>query len=93
MCGPMVSVFLRLLEYHQHVIFLTTNHITRIDTAFKSRISVAIKYPDLDRDAREKIWLRFLAMAGVRIVDVACKGQAITKAELGKPAEKKLNGR
>ena len=81
--NAMVSVFLRLLEYHQQVIFLTTNHIERIDSAFKSRISVAIKYPELDKDARETIWTRFLKMAGVQILDNAVgESQSITKAEL-----------
>ena len=90
--NAMVSVFLRLLEYHQQVIFLTTNHITRIDPAFKSRISVAIKYPELDENARETIWARFLKMAGVQIHDTPGP-QSITKAELAELVKKKMNGR
>jgi AAA+ superfamily predicted ATPase len=91
--NAMVSVFLRLLEYHQQVIFLTTNHIARIDPAFKSRISVAIQYPELDTDAKETIWSRFLKMAGVQIVGTPIGGQSITKTELGELAGKKMNGR
>ena len=92
--NAMVSVFLRLLEYHQQVIFLTTNHIGRIDSAFKSRISVAIKYPELDKGARGTIWTRFLKMAGVKILDNANgEPQSITKAELGELVGKKMNGR
>jgi len=49
--NAMVSIFLRLLEYHHQVIFLTTNHITRLDSTFKSRIAVALKYPDLTSSA------------------------------------------
>jgi SpoVK/Ycf46/Vps4 family AAA+-type ATPase len=90
--NAMVSVFLRLLEYHQQVIFLTTNHITRIDPAFKSRISVAIKYPELDENARESIWTRFLEMAGVQIHDTPGP-QSFTKAELAELVKKKMNGR
>jgi SpoVK/Ycf46/Vps4 family AAA+-type ATPase len=60
-----VGVFLRLLEYHQRVMFSTTNRITTIDEAFKSRISVAIKYQDLEESARRAIWENFLVLAGV----------------------------
>jgi len=94
--NAMVSVFLRLLEYHQEVIFLTTNHITRLDAAFKSRIAVAIKYPELDSDARQEIWTRFLKMAKVEILEDILESNAqntISKAELGILVSKKMNGR
>src|SRR5436190_19846719 len=65
--NSMVSAFLSVLEYHQLVIFLTTNHITRLDVAFKSRVSVAIKYPDLDKKIQQEIWKRFLEISNVRI--------------------------
>jgi len=95
--NAMVSVFLRLLEYHQQVIFLTTNHISRLDAAFKSRIAVALKYPDLDESAREEIWGRFVNMAGVAVIEESthCEGNVsiITKLELRKLAAKELNGR
>jgi SpoVK/Ycf46/Vps4 family AAA+-type ATPase len=90
----MVSVLLRLLEYHQQVIFLTTNHITRIDPAVRSRIGAAIEYPDLNIDAREQIWTRFLEMGGVEISEDHTDGKnAIRKDELHKLATHKLNGR
>ncbi len=55
--NAMVGVFLRLLEYHQGVLFLTTNRAHNFDPAFFSRISVAIKYPDtLDESTRRQIW-------------------------------------
>jgi hypothetical protein len=38
---------LRLLEYHQGVLFLTTNRVKSFGDAFPSRISVALKYSDL----------------------------------------------
>ena len=46
--NAMVSAFLRVLEYLQEAVFLTTNHITRLDAAFKSKVSIPIKYPDVD---------------------------------------------
>jgi ATPase family associated with various cellular activities (AAA) len=96
--NTMVSVFLRLLEYHQLVIFLTTNHVSRIDEAFKSRISVAIKYPDLDENAQMEIWITFLKLANVPLSthENSTEGDAkgsITKAELRKLAQRSLNGR
>jgi len=54
--NAMVGVFLRLLEYHQGVLFLTTNRAHNFDPAFFSRISVAIKYPDMDVSTRKQIW-------------------------------------
>ncbi|CAG8680207.1 8283_t:CDS:10, partial [Rhizophagus irregularis] len=58
--NTLVSVFLRLLEYHQGILFLTTNRVKCFDAAFQSRISVALKYNDLNTDAREKVWRTFL---------------------------------
>jgi AAA+ superfamily predicted ATPase len=93
--NAMVSVLLRMLEYHQQVIFLTTNHITRIDMAVQSRISIAIEYPDLDVTAREGIWIRFLEMAGVEIHDDDHnRGRnSMSRSEVGQLAKKKFNGR
>jgi len=51
----MVGIFLRLLEYHQGVLFLTTNRVKSFDSAFHSRISVALKYPDLDVAQRQQV--------------------------------------
>ncbi|RGB42226.1 P-loop containing nucleoside triphosphate hydrolase protein [Rhizophagus diaphanus] len=58
--NALVSVFLRLLEYHQGILFLTTNRVKCFDEAFQSRISVALKYNELDINAREQVWLTFL---------------------------------
>ncbi|GBC06445.1 hypothetical protein RclHR1_06830013 [Rhizophagus clarus] len=58
--NALVSVFLRLLEYHQGILFLTTNRVKCFDDAFQSRISVALKYNDLDTNAREQVWRTFL---------------------------------
>ena len=94
--NAMVSIFLRLLEYHQLIIFLTTNHISRLDTAIKSRVAVAIKYPDLDRKAREEIWTRFLTRAGVQIIDdnyPVLGRAAVSKQELRTLSDIDLNGR
>lgn len=58
--NELVSIFLRELEYYKGIIFLTTNLFETIDTAFRSRVSLHLLFPALSRDAREKVWKRFL---------------------------------
>ncbi len=65
--NAMVSVFLRLLERHQGIMFLTTNRIDDFDPAFKSRISISIKFDDLDITSRHKIWTNLLHAANVTL--------------------------
>ena len=67
--NSLVSVFLRLLEYHQGVMFLTTNRVADFDPAFHSRISIAMHYGSLDQTAREKIWETLLSAAGICDID------------------------
>ncbi|KAI0195492.1 hypothetical protein F4808DRAFT_440382 [Astrocystis sublimbata] len=57
--NEIVSVFLRLLEYYTGILFLTTNRMSTIDSAFESRIDLIIPYEDLDEAARCKIWRTF----------------------------------
>jgi len=61
--NSMVGIFLRLLEYYQGILFLTTNRVKTIDPAFNSRISIKLYYDDLDADKREKIWIQLLEKA------------------------------
>jgi hypothetical protein len=63
--NAMVGVFLRLLEYHQGVLFLTTNRVKNFDQAFHSRISVALKYPDMSAVTRLQIWKNLLEASGL----------------------------
>jgi SpoVK/Ycf46/Vps4 family AAA+-type ATPase len=60
-----VSVFLRLTEYHQDVMFLTTNRVTEFDPAFYSRISVALKYDKLTPLNRRQVWQNLLSASGM----------------------------
>jgi len=63
----MVSIFLRLLERHQGVMFLTTNRNDEIDSAFKSRISIVIGYEQLNFDSRHTVWTNLLKAAGITL--------------------------
>lgn len=70
----MVSVFLRMLEYHSGVLFMTTNGLRACDPAFLSRFSVGLTYPDLSKEKRKNIWTSFLKLAGVGIQQKAIEG-------------------
>ena len=56
-------VFLRLLEYYQGVMFLTTNRISAFDAAFQSRIHLTINYPKLNLASKRHIWRTFVRPA------------------------------
>ena len=53
-------VFLRVLEYYQGIMFLTTNQIAQFDVAIPSRIHIALKYESLNKMQMEKIFRGFL---------------------------------
>ena len=58
--NELVSVLLRTLEYFDGVMFLTTNRVETIDSAFMSRIHLSIAYPHLLGESRREIWKTFL---------------------------------
>lgn len=68
--NAMVGVFLRLLEYHPGVLFLTTNRADNLDKAFYSRISVALHYHPLGSEERKIVWTNLLKVYGVEGIDV-----------------------
>ncbi len=67
--NAMVSVFLRLLERHQGVMFLTTNRMEHMDEAFRSRISAVVEYKALDKSKRHKVWNNLLNAASIKLSD------------------------
>ena len=83
MRNAMVSVFLRLLETYQGIMFLTTNRHDDFDPAFKSRISISIKYKDLDQESRAQVWTNLLKASGVDL----------TNKDIHELAIHELNGR
>ncbi|KAF6831645.1 hypothetical protein CMUS01_07262 [Colletotrichum musicola] len=54
--NALVSVFLRVLEYYEGILFLTTNRVGTFDEAFKSRIHMSLYYPPLNHIQTSKIW-------------------------------------
>lgn len=49
-----------MLEYYSGILILTTNRVATFDEAFKSRINLAIRYPNLDEVQRVEIWRNFI---------------------------------
>jgi AAA+ superfamily predicted ATPase len=83
-----LPVFLRLLEYYQGILILTTNRVNVFDPAIKSRIHLAIKYHPLTAEFRRDLWRVF--------VNSACSGTSpewLTDACLDRLAAEVLNGR
>lgn len=58
--NALVSIFLRLLEYFQGILFLTTNRVETFDEAFVSRIHLSLRYEELSSKARYRVWKLFL---------------------------------
>ncbi|KAF2239766.1 P-loop containing nucleoside triphosphate hydrolase protein [Viridothelium virens] len=88
--NSLVSVFLRILEYYDGILILTSNRVGIFDEAFKSRIQVALHYENLTRSTRKKIWQNFLDMLEEDEEDV---NYDEIKFHLDDLAGKELNGR
>ncbi|KAF8241487.1 P-loop containing nucleoside triphosphate hydrolase protein [Wilcoxina mikolae CBS 423.85] len=58
--NAIVSVFLRLIEYYQGILFLTTNLIEAFDEAIFNRVHLIIKFPNLEPATRQTIWRNLL---------------------------------
>ncbi|KAL4814507.1 P-loop containing nucleoside triphosphate hydrolase protein [Aspergillus spinulosporus] len=82
--NKLVSIFLRLLEYYEGILFLTTNRAEQIDPAFESRIHISIQYPELNEVSRRQIWSQFLSRPNTA---------QFSDKELDQLAKLKLNGR
>lgn len=54
--NAVVGVFLRVLEYFNGLLFLTTNRVDDIDEAIVSRCIAMIRFHPPARDDRRKIW-------------------------------------
>ncbi|KAH6988873.1 P-loop containing nucleoside triphosphate hydrolase protein [Ilyonectria sp. MPI-CAGE-AT-0026] len=89
--NALVSIFLRVLEYYDGILILTSNRVGTFDQAFKSRIQLALHYEKLSRDQRFKIWSNFFT----RLQDFG--GKDINLSDLydhiGELADYDMNGR
>ncbi|KAH9874750.1 hypothetical protein IAQ61_003940 [Plenodomus lingam] len=82
----LVATFLRLLEYYNGIMILTTNRMSNIDPAFESRIDITLNYDSLSETNRKQVWNNFLATMDPKEVD-------IDEYELSKLAKRDFNGR
>lgn len=57
--NALVSVFLRVLEYYEGILILTSNRVGTFDEAFRSRIQLSIHYKNLNAEDRALIWAKF----------------------------------
>jgi len=86
--NSLVAVFLRMMEYYEGILFLTTNRVDSFDRAFKSRVHLAIHFPKLDWSSRRQLWTMFLTRAAG--FDA---WQVPSDSSIDEFAEEDLNGR
>lgn len=65
--NAVVGVFLRVLEYFNGLLFLTTNRVDDIDEAIVSRCIALIKFNPPDAAARKKIWQVMVEQFGLSL--------------------------
>jgi SpoVK/Ycf46/Vps4 family AAA+-type ATPase len=58
--NAMVGVFLKILEYYEGVLLLTTNRVKSIDIAVESRIHLAVHFAPMTKDDQRKLFKIFL---------------------------------
>lgn len=68
--NAVVGVFLRVLEYFNGLLFLTTNRVNDIDEAIVSRCIALIRYHPPSLADRRKIWQVMCTQLGLQIDDV-----------------------
>jgi hypothetical protein len=67
--NAVVGVFLRVLEYFNGLLFLTTNRVDDIDEAIVSRCIALIKYHPPELQDRRKIWRVMVEQFGLDVSD------------------------
>ncbi|KAF2639508.1 hypothetical protein P280DRAFT_401901 [Massarina eburnea CBS 473.64] len=91
--NALVSVFLRMTEYYQGILFLTTNRVATFDEAFQSRIHMGIRYEDLSVRARKIIWQHYVGKVVEMAEGVGRGVVGFGDEEFDVLAAKVLNGR
>jgi SpoVK/Ycf46/Vps4 family AAA+-type ATPase len=88
--NALVSVFLRVLEYYDGILILTSNRVGTFDEAFRSRIQLALHYPSLGPQQRFRIWQTFVDRLDSMGEDIDI---ADLRDNLHTLKEERLNGR
>lgn len=88
--NALVSIFLRMLEYFQGILFLTTNRVETFDDAFQSRIHIALRYGELSPKAKKSVFKMFIER--VRVLE-GVDTMPFTEEDYNTLARHNLNGR
>ncbi|KAF8544618.1 P-loop containing nucleoside triphosphate hydrolase protein [Trichophaea hybrida] len=91
--NSLVSVFLRVLEYYNGILFLTTNRVGNFDEAFTSRLHVSIHYPPLEDTERLKIWQYHMNRLERIRPDIIFSGTALNYLDSDETKKLRFNGR
>ena len=83
--NKLVTIFLRILEYYEGTMFLTTNRVQTFDPAFQSRIHISLDYQELTLSSKKTVWRNFL--------ESFPRKHHISADQLNKLAGMSLNGR
>lgn len=67
--NAVVGVFLRVLEYYQGVLFLTTNRATIVDDAVVSRCTAQVKFTIPTPENQKKIWKILAGLSNLKLTD------------------------
>ena len=67
--SAIVGIFLRMLDYYEGLLFLTTNRPGVLDHAVLSRVMLHLEYPDLDAQTRADVWQSMFAGAGMTLLE------------------------
>lgn len=87
--NAMTAIFLRMLERYSGIMFMTTNLLNNLDDAFISRATAVIKYNDLSKTNKAKIWQGIIEkVINLNTIKVNC-----SSIDLKELSEYDLNGR
>lgn len=75
--NAVVGVFLRVLEYFNGLLFLTTNRVDDIDEAIVSRCIALIRYHAPDEAARRRIWQVMATQFGLALDESMVEALAV----------------
>ncbi|RBR18192.1 hypothetical protein FVER53590_10179 [Fusarium verticillioides] len=89
--SALVAVFLKHLEYFSGIVFLTTNRLSSIDAAMKSRIHLSLSFGPPEADVRRQIWKQNLE--AVPIDETEIGGKELSGRAADDLIHHKLNGR
>ncbi|TVY65298.1 ATPase family gene 2 protein [Fusarium oxysporum f. sp. cubense] len=89
--NALVAVFLKHLEYFSGIVFLTTNRLSSIDAAMKSRIHLSLSFGPPAAEVRRQIWRQ--SLKAVPIDETEIGGDELSSQAADDLIHHKLNGR